>query len=138
MINIGIVEMIFDPSFQDSRQTGHVKARLEFGTEPEAGAMPARQGGVMPEQPSPKTWRHRLRISVRALIVLVLVLGGGLGWIVHRARVQGEAVAAIRRAGGSYYYDWQYTNRKSGPFARPRWPDWLVARIGDDYFGHVT
>jgi hypothetical protein len=28
-------------------------------------------------------------------MVLVLIIGGGLGWVIHRARVQREAVAAI-------------------------------------------
>jgi hypothetical protein len=37
----------------------------------------------------------------------VLVTGGGLGWIMYRARVQRDAVAAIYRAGGCAYYDWQ-------------------------------
>ncbi len=44
--------------------------------------------------------RARSRLSVRALMVLVLVCGGWLGWVVHRARVQKDAVAAIERAGG--------------------------------------
>jgi hypothetical protein len=39
----------------------------------------------MPDQPSPKPWWHRFRLSGRALMILVLVLGGRLGWIVHRA-----------------------------------------------------
>jgi hypothetical protein len=54
----------------------------------------------MPEQLSPKAWRRRLRISVRGLIVLVLIIGAELGWIVQGARIQREAVAAIRRDGG--------------------------------------
>jgi hypothetical protein len=64
----------------------------------------------MPEQLSSKTWRRRLRISVRGLIVLVLIIGAGLGWIVQGARVQREAVSAIRRDGGvvSYDRDWKY------------------------------
>ena len=47
----------------------------------------------MPEQPSSDTWRRRLRISVRGLMALVLIVGGGLGWVIHRAHVQRDAVA---------------------------------------------
>ena len=42
----------------------------------------------------------RVQSSVRALMALVLALGVGLGWFVHRAQVQRDAVAAILRAGG--------------------------------------
>ena len=48
----------------------------------------------------------RVRLTVRTLMVLVLVLGGVLGWVVHRARVQREAVAAIKRAGGNPFMDY--------------------------------
>jgi hypothetical protein len=54
----------------------------------------------MPERPSPHAWRRRLRLSVRGLMVVVLVTGGGLGWVIHRAQVQRDAVAAIKHAGG--------------------------------------
>ena len=33
----------------------------------------------MSDQHLQRTWRHRLRVSVRAIMVLVLALGGGLG-----------------------------------------------------------
>ena len=37
-----------------------------------------------------------------------LFLGGRLGWIVHRAKIQRDAVAAIQRAGGSAFYEWDF------------------------------
>jgi hypothetical protein len=55
---------------------------------------------TMPADPIPRPWRRFLRFSVRGLIVLVLVVGAGLGWIVHPAHVQRDAVAAITMAGG--------------------------------------
>jgi hypothetical protein len=73
----------------------------------------------MPDQPLPSTQRPWLRLSVRGLIVLVLVTGGWLGWIVHRARVQREAVVAIERAGGMVWYDWQWKNGSDIPNGRP-------------------
>lgn len=45
-------------------------------------------------------WQRLLRPSVRGLIVLVLVVGAGLGWLVRCAQIQREAVAAIQNAGG--------------------------------------
>jgi hypothetical protein len=85
-----------------------------------------------------RPWRRFLRFSVRALIVLVLVIGAWLGWIVRSARIQREAVAAIRRAGGAVEYDWQRTSGKSTARDTPRAPAWLTDLIGVDHFGDVT
>lgn len=79
-------------------------------------------------------------------MVLVLLVGGGLGWAVHVARVQRDAVAAIERAGGKAYYDWQLKTvvgpdyddlASNNPNARPPWPKWFVDRIGSDYYSTV-
>jgi hypothetical protein len=86
----------------------------------------------------PHPWRKYLRFSVRGLIVLVLVVGAGLGWIVHRADVQRDAVAAILKTGGVVSYDW---DRRDGAWisgAKPRAPSWLVDLVGVDYFGHAA
>ena len=48
------------------------------------------------------SWSHRFRLSLRMLMAVVLVLGMVLGWIVHRARVQRQAVAAIERGAGGF------------------------------------
>jgi hypothetical protein len=57
--------------------------------------------------------------------------------MVHQARIQREAVAAIERAGGEIMYDWQW--KDNAPVqGRPSAPRWLVDRVGIDYFGHVT
>src|SRR5690349_5325890 len=60
--------------------------------------------------PTPRRWWKRLpvRLSLRALMFLVLVLGGGLGWVVHRAHVQRDAVAAVMKAHGHIGYEWEY------------------------------
>jgi internalin A len=83
-------------------------------------------------------WRRFLRFSVRGLVVVVLVIGAGLGWFVRGARIQREAVAAITKAGGSVYYDWEWSDGKHIPTGRPWAPKWLTDRVGVDYFGHVT
>jgi internalin A len=87
---------------------------------------------------SPRSWRRFLRFGVRGLIVLVFVIGAGLGWIVREARSQREAVAAIKNAGGTVIYDWEFNNGKPLPGGKPWAPKWLVNLVGIDYFGHVT
>ena len=85
--------------------------------------------------------RRAVRLSVRALMALVLLIGGGTGWVAYRARVQREAVAAINRAGGHAVYDFQYaggtapdTHQGGG---KPWAPKWMVDFLGPDYFGTV-
>jgi hypothetical protein len=67
------------------------------------------------------------------LILIVLLIGGVLGWIVRQAHIQCDAVAAIKHAGGSVKYDWEYVSG-GNPWA----PRWLVEWLGVDFFGHVT
>jgi internalin A len=78
------------------------------------------------------------RFSVRGLIVFVLFIGVGLGWIVRAARIQRDAVAAIRRDGGSVEYKFDWLTARITPGAEPAAVRWLVDLIGIDYFGHVT
>jgi hypothetical protein len=84
------------------------------------------------------TRRRYLRVSLRSLVVLILVIGGYLGWIVHTARVQRDAVAAIRKLEGTVRYDWERKDGLNRPNGKPWWPKWLVDSFGVDYFGHVT
>ena len=91
----------------------------------------------MPDQPPPASRRRWLRISVRAVLLLVLLIGCLLGWMVRAARIQRDAVAAIEGAGGRVDYDWEWENgfpKNDGPWA----PEWLVDRLGIDYFGSVV
>jgi internalin A len=91
---------------------------------PEAG-IPGR-----PELAS-RPWRRYLRFSVRGLMALVLVIGGWMGWIARSARIQREAVAAIREAGGQVSY------RTALEGGSRRWK-WLVTHLGIDYLDDVT
>lgn len=93
---------------------------------------------IVMDHSAQKPWRKYLRLSLRALIVLVLLIGGSLGWVVHSARVQREAVAAIQKLGGTVTYDWERKDGRSVPNGKPWAPKWLVDRIGIDYFGHIT
>jgi internalin A len=93
----------------------------------------------MTDQASPvaRPWRRFLRFSVRGMIALVLLVAGWLGWIVHSARIQREAVAAIQSGGGNVAYDWQWKNSSPVQGAKPWGPRWLMDMFGVDYFGHV-
>jgi hypothetical protein len=71
------------------------------------------------------------------LLVIVLAVGSGLGWLARGARIQRDAVAAIEKAGGSVTYSWQWRDGKTIPGAEPWAPRWLVDLVGVDYFGHV-
>ena len=67
------------------------------------GSRPRRLS-TMPAGRASRPWRRLLRFSVRGLIVLVLSIGLGTGWLVRSARIQQEAVAAIQAAGGTVQY----------------------------------
>ncbi len=94
-----------------------------------------------------RSWWRRLvpRMSVRALLILVLVIGGGSGWTIDRANRQRRIVAWIVRSGGSVTYDDRNARRDlevemRDPFpARDSWaPEWLVDRVGIDYFHRIS
>ena len=71
-------------------------------------------------------------------MILVFVLACWLGWLVHRARVQREVVAAVLRAGGRVEYDWQWRyGRGESPRKIPA-PRWLVDAVGIDVFSSVS
>jgi len=71
-------------------------------------------------------------------MAFVLLFGVGLGWIVYRARVQRDAVAAIERAEGTVWYEWQWRNGKPVLNGRTPCPQWLIDLVGVDYFGSVV
>ncbi len=94
----------------------------------------------MPNPPNhvPRPRRRFLSFSVRGLIVLVILCAIGLGWLVLSARIQRDAVLAIKAAGGRVSYDWEWRDGKPIVGGKPRAPKWLVDLIGLDFVGHVT
>ena len=94
----------------------------------------------MPELPSLPRWqrRHRFRLGLRGLMLLILVMGVWMGYIVRRARVQREVVAAVRQLGGSVQYDDQRRLGKDLQIRQIRAHRWLVDRLGVDYFSSAT
>jgi hypothetical protein len=93
---------------------------------------------TVPTETASRPWRRFLRFSVRGLIVLVLVIGVGLGWIVRSAYIQRDAVAAVKKAGGSVSYDREPSDGDNALAGSPWTPRWLVDFVGVDYFGAVT
>jgi hypothetical protein len=91
----------------------------------------------MPTGPASNPWRKYLRFSLRGLIVLVLVIGAGLGWVVRRARIQSEAAAAIVRDGGWVLYDWQENYGSRTVAGKPSTLVWLADRLGLNWSGQV-
>jgi hypothetical protein len=65
---------------------------------------------MVPAELSPsKPCRRRIStISVRALMLLILGIAAGMGWLVHRAHVQRQAVARIQRVGGAVVVDYRF------------------------------
>lgn len=86
--------------------------------------------------------RRRLRLSLGAMMIVVLGFGGVLGWVAHRAHVQRDAVAALttprRNTRGHVYYDWQFAGGKFDEDAKPRGPRWLREALGPDVFDTVV
>ena len=97
--------------------------------------MPIFQNG-----PDSRRVRIALRMSLRGLILIVLVIGGGLGWLVRSARIQREAVAAIRSNGitNSVHYNCEQEDRRSRTIPAVWAHDWLIDRLGVDYIDHVS
>src|SRR5690242_6517306 len=78
--------------------------------------------------------KRRRGLSLKMLMLAVLVVGGGLGWIVHKAHVQREAVAAILKAGGRVQFDWEDDRHGLAPGR----PGWLRTHLGPGFFEEVT
>lgn len=76
-----------------------------------------------------RRWWHRA-LGLRGLMLLVLVLGGGMGFAVRREVERRGAIATIRVAGGGVY-----TMRDMGFVGGP-WT-WLARRTGVDWFEEV-
>ncbi|WP_165247203.1 leucine-rich repeat domain-containing protein [Paludisphaera soli] len=91
-----------------------------------------------PPGPSPRRWRPRL--SVRAMMAVVLGVAVLLGWPIRRANVQRRAVEAIKKADprAFFSYDYQSPGGKGyDPMATPPAPTWLRRLLGDEFFQEV-
>jgi hypothetical protein len=81
--------------------------------------------------------RRHTSITLRWMTLFVLLIGLVLGLILRGARVQSEAVAVIRQAGGTVRYEWEPKVGAVNPSGGPWAPKWLVDRTGVDPYGSV-
>jgi hypothetical protein len=95
----------------------------------------------MTDEPRPRSRWRRPRVSVRALMGVVLVLAVALGFYVRSVHVQQDAMTAIRRAGGHVEYDWRWGNYNpdiEDYDGKWRAPMWLVRLVPVDYVANVV
>jgi hypothetical protein len=95
----------------------------------------------MSSAPVSRRGQRFLRLSVRGLIVVVLLIGAGLGWMVRvlrTAQLQRDAVTAIKSARGAVAYDGILWDGQEPKEWVPRSRRWLRDHIGVDYFAQFT
>jgi len=86
------------------------------------------------DQPKRKRgWRRLLQFRLRTVLLLTAVVAIWLGWWLHSARQQREAVAELRKVGAIIAYDYHYYGLEEPPY----WPTWLVIWLGVDCFADV-
>ncbi len=87
----------------------------------------------------PPARRRWFAVSLRGLMLLVLIVGGGLGWYINVVRVQRHAVAVIRKSGGRVTYEWDCVpGSRFNRWSRRVPPGWVIRWFGPDAFGSVV
>jgi len=85
----------------------------------------------------------RLQFSLQGFLMLVALLAVWLGVVVHRARVERDAIKAIKDLGGAVIYDCELKYAQSEKYGfsfsihldrPPPGPAWLRRLIGDEFF----
>ena len=76
--------------------------------------------------------RRVFRFSLKALLIVITLTAILLGNWTYRARQQERAVQSLVSLGGQVTYDYQSRGAKES-----RWPKWLRASLGEDYFRTV-
>ena len=84
-----------------------------------------------------RTVRRPLRISVRALMFLVLAMAVFLLKAVRDARLQHDAIAAIEAAGGQAVYDYQFAPLNPGQGKVYSWNQYVNRTLGPDFLGNI-
>ncbi|HEV3166624.1 MAG TPA: hypothetical protein VGZ22_21545 [Isosphaeraceae bacterium] len=97
----------------------------------------------MASPPTTRPKRRWLTISLRALVLLILVIAVWLGYVTNRARRQAEAVAALTSRRSWARFDYEYpggtpAGQRMIRNAQPHGPAWLRRLVGDEYFREVV
>lgn len=91
--------------------------------------------------PSEEMATGKPRAGLRAAIGIVLVFGMLAGWLamgIQKASRQADAVAALRSAGASVYFDYQWKDGQPVPNATPPEAAWLRWLLGDALLDRVV
>lgn len=83
---------------------------------------------------------RRFRFSLRAMLVVMAMVGLVLGWV-HAARFQKQAAALVEQSNPSatLLYDYEVdANGRLNDASAPPGPEWLGERLGVDYFSSVV
>jgi hypothetical protein len=83
-----------------------------------------------------KRWLPRL--TLRALMLLILLAGFWLVRQVNKAREQRAVVAAVKKFGGWVHYGPDFVGADPEYIKRPSAPAWLRRWIGEEYFQDLT
>ena len=83
-----------------------------------------------------KVLSKRLRIKLGTAITFVAGIAICLSWPVRSARVQRNAVLAIKRAGGVVHYAWRRNAESRAPNGSRDWSDAIVGQLGIDFFSN--
>ena len=87
---------------------------------------------------NPPAKRRRFALSLRAYMVVVLVVGTWISWVGYKTRVQMHAVERIRKAGGAVSYDWEWRGIAPLRPSEPPVPQWMIDKFGPDFFGYIA
>jgi hypothetical protein len=95
-----------------------------------------RQGNSVNTNTAGKSGRYS--VSLRVLMLLVLVLGGGFGWTVNRMHRRQRPVVAVRKAKGVVQFDYRLKHDQIQPNGKPWPPAWLLGVLPEEFFHDVT
>jgi hypothetical protein len=81
-----------------------------------------------------------MQFQLRTVLIFTTLVAAAFAWWSHSARQQREAVASLRNVNARVYYGYCDTTgtRNISDSGIGAWPQWLVDRLGVDYFAAAT